>query len=236
VNLGEQEVRQGMNGYAANPNVPPPIPMWRELSENSRLAFEAENPVWHPVSKAVNPTAVIGFRASLFLNVIRQIHSARYYNPLTGRFMSRDPEDGKLVVPASLHKYFYAGGDPVNLADPTGRESMLETGSLDEIIGTTPIPAIVEFVGAYVVLPAIEYSTSAAAIVAEYLADARAVLQSSGVMKLYSCILMGMYAGQAIDYIAESDSPPSVKSADTVLISQILRKACGIYFYGTGAF
>lgn len=54
---------------------------------------------------------------------------ARYYNPLTGRFLSRDPEDpqpknanGSPVDPKSLHKYLYANGDPVNGWDPTGRE------------------------------------------------------------------------------------------------------------------
>jgi RHS repeat-associated protein len=46
---------------------------------------------------------------------------ARYYNPATGRFMSRDPYNGVRNDPASLHKYLYAGGDPVNLLDPTGR-------------------------------------------------------------------------------------------------------------------
>jgi RHS repeat-associated protein len=47
---------------------------------------------------------------------------ARYYNPATGRFMSRDPEDGKAIDPKTLHKYLYAGGDPVNGWDSTGRE------------------------------------------------------------------------------------------------------------------
>jgi RHS repeat-associated protein len=46
---------------------------------------------------------------------------ARYYNPLTGRFMSRDPEDGIPTDPKTLHKYVYASGDPINLADPSGR-------------------------------------------------------------------------------------------------------------------
>ncbi len=46
---------------------------------------------------------------------------ARYMNPLSGRFLSRDPEDGILTDPKTLHKYLYAGGDPVNMADPTGR-------------------------------------------------------------------------------------------------------------------
>jgi RHS repeat-associated protein len=46
---------------------------------------------------------------------------ARYYNPATGRFLNRDPEDGNPVDPKTLHKYLYADGDPVNGLDPTGR-------------------------------------------------------------------------------------------------------------------
>ncbi len=46
---------------------------------------------------------------------------ARYYNLATGRFLSRDPMDGYIDLPATLHKYLYAGGDPVNGVDPTGR-------------------------------------------------------------------------------------------------------------------
>jgi RHS repeat-associated protein len=55
--------------------------------------------------------------------------SARYYNPQTGRFLSRDPNDPELfrpdgypTDPRALHKYLYAGGDPVNAKDPTGRD------------------------------------------------------------------------------------------------------------------
>jgi RHS repeat-associated protein len=46
---------------------------------------------------------------------------ARYYNPVTGRFLTRDPDAGHIKTPATLHKYLYAGADPVNKADPTGR-------------------------------------------------------------------------------------------------------------------
>ena len=35
--------------------------------------------------------------------------------------MSRDPEDGYIDKPTSLHKYLYSNGDPVNLIDPSGR-------------------------------------------------------------------------------------------------------------------
>jgi RHS repeat-associated protein len=53
-------------------------------------------------------------------------YSARYYNPATGRFLSRDPEDGQPIDPKTLHKYLYAGGDPVNALDPMGREDFVE--------------------------------------------------------------------------------------------------------------
>ena len=55
---------------------------------------------------------------------------ARYYNPLTGRFLSRDPLNGKIADPRTLHKYLYAGGDPVNVLDPTGG-GVLDTGFID---------------------------------------------------------------------------------------------------------
>jgi RHS repeat-associated protein len=52
---------------------------------------------------------------------------ARYYNPLTGRFMSRDPKDSQFADPKSLHKYLYADGDPINGIDPTGSAAYIES-------------------------------------------------------------------------------------------------------------
>jgi RHS repeat-associated protein len=51
---------------------------------------------------------------------------ARYYNPATGRFLSRDPESGRPISPKTFHKYLYASGDPVNRVDPRGRGAMIE--------------------------------------------------------------------------------------------------------------
>jgi RHS repeat-associated protein len=65
---------------------------------------------------------------------------ARYTNPLTGRFVSMDPEDGILTDPKTLHKYLYAAGDPVNRIDPRGREAMFGAALLPAEIA---IPAIV---------------------------------------------------------------------------------------------
>jgi RHS repeat-associated protein len=48
---------------------------------------------------------------------------ARYLDTVTGRFLSRDPEGGRIRVPATLHKYLYAASDPVNRLDPGGRSN-----------------------------------------------------------------------------------------------------------------
>jgi RHS repeat-associated protein len=55
---------------------------------------------------------------------------ARYFNPLTGRFLSRDPAAGQPTVPRTQHKYLYVGGNPVNKRDPSGRFESGEYGLL----------------------------------------------------------------------------------------------------------
>ena len=45
---------------------------------------------------------------------------ARWMDPSAGRFLSQDPLDGTLEQPRTLHRYVYAGNDPVNATDPTG--------------------------------------------------------------------------------------------------------------------
>jgi RHS repeat-associated protein len=48
---------------------------------------------------------------------------ARYYNQLTGRFETMDPDLGKIFNPGTLHKYAYAQANPVNRIDPRGLDS-----------------------------------------------------------------------------------------------------------------
>ena len=59
---------------------------------------------------------------------------ARYLSVNTGRFVSRDPFEGFLRDPISLHRYLYAHGNPVNLIDPSGYVS----------IGSTNVAPIVQ--------------------------------------------------------------------------------------------
>ncbi|MDR9403652.1 MAG: RHS repeat-associated core domain-containing protein, partial [Halothece sp. Uz-M2-17] len=51
---------------------------------------------------------------------------ARYYDPVTGRFVSRDPFAGFLERPLSLNDYLYTEGNPINAIDPSGEVSFLE--------------------------------------------------------------------------------------------------------------
>jgi RHS repeat-associated protein len=143
---------------------------------------------------------------------------ARYYNPASGRFMSRDPEDGKIRILATLHKYLYAFGDPVNRIDPRGRESMLETGSLDAIIGTTPVPALVELAGGAMAsaaavavsgyLAAIDTATTAAIATADFFEALGWVKATTGITKVLLCVAAEVKLGDLFDkwYGAEGAS------------------------------
>ncbi len=46
---------------------------------------------------------------------------ARYYDPSAGRFISRDPFPGLLLVPQTVNGYPYVVNNPTNLTDPGGR-------------------------------------------------------------------------------------------------------------------
>jgi RHS repeat-associated protein len=59
---------------------------------------------------------------------------ARYLNPDTGRFHTRDTYEGRNGEPLSLHKYLYANGNPVMMRDPSGRFSLVELSATELFI------------------------------------------------------------------------------------------------------
>ena len=97
-----------------------------QLSEKPHQGFATKKTALHPASSVPNFRVTLGLRAVVVENGVREIYSARYYNQTTGRFLSRDPEDGDAFDPTTLHKYLYASGDPVNGMDPRGREVYIE--------------------------------------------------------------------------------------------------------------
>lgn len=48
---------------------------------------------------------------------------ARYYDPVLGRFISRDPFAGNPIQPLSLNRYTYVENNPANAVDPSGLAS-----------------------------------------------------------------------------------------------------------------
>jgi RHS repeat-associated protein len=54
---------------------------------------------------------------------------ARYYNSVTGRFISADAYEGTLTDPMSLHDYLYAHANPVMNTDPSGYFTLQEFGA-----------------------------------------------------------------------------------------------------------
>jgi RHS repeat-associated protein len=109
-------------------------------AEKPHQGVSTQKQAWHPAPSVCNSTTALGLRAGCAGNRVRSFCSgeqfdpdlglyylrARYYNPATGRFLSRDPLDGNAIDPASLHKYLYANGDPVNRIDPSGRGAIFE--------------------------------------------------------------------------------------------------------------
>ncbi|MFH1807262.1 MAG: RHS repeat-associated core domain-containing protein [Pseudomonadota bacterium] len=55
---------------------------------------------------------------------------ARYYNPMNGRFDSRDKHIGYISATSTLNKYTYADGDPIRRADPSGEFANLTEASI----------------------------------------------------------------------------------------------------------
>jgi RHS repeat-associated protein len=60
---------------------------------------------------------------------------ARLYDPVAGRFTTRDPFAGSVFDPGSLHPYTYAHNDPVNRSDPSGQFTLAETMAVSAGVG-----------------------------------------------------------------------------------------------------
>lgn len=66
---------------------------------------------------------------------------ARYYDPETGQFISRDPSLGKLENPVTQNEYTYANNNPIMLIDPNGKVAFYVTRKQF----STPLKAMLVF-------------------------------------------------------------------------------------------
>jgi RHS repeat-associated protein len=120
------------------------VPAMGLRSEKPHQGVRSKNPAPYRGHNRCNSRSALGLRAGCVGNRVRSRCSgeqydpdlglyylrARYYNPLTGRFVSRDPLDGDPADPATLHKYLYANANPVDLIDPNGQEALVSYNQL----------------------------------------------------------------------------------------------------------
>ena len=126
---------------------------------------------------------------------------ARYYNPATGRFMSRDPEDGNTIDPSSLHKYLYGGGDPINRIDPSGRADTIQTVFTITVISTPTEVALSAVVGqATAAFALIQAAAGQAFLTTQYLLETiAAIAHASGLEKFLACSAGGLLVSDFLD-------------------------------------
>ena len=86
------------------------------------LAGGASNNPRRFTSEIQDPTGLIYLRA-------------RWYDPGTGRFLTRDPFPGLAMLPSTQHPYVYVGNNPVNLTDPSGEFAFIIPVLLGAAIG-----------------------------------------------------------------------------------------------------
>ncbi len=108
---------------------------------------------------------------------------ARYYNPATGRFMSRDPFGGYLSVPFSQHAYNYAAADPNDWRDPSGRDLF------EYAIQTSKAPSATAYLNTFGCIASIGFAAAASELDAW---SATGVLSAT-----YGCVSSYIWPGGA---------------------------------------
>jgi RHS repeat-associated protein len=172
----------------------PPLAVMPQLSEKPHQGFETRKTTGKTGSNSCNFTVALGLRATVVENGVRETYSARYYNPSTGRFLSRDPLDGDPTDPQSLHKYLYAGGDPVNRIDPSGRADSIETIFTITVIATPTEVALSALAGqATAAIALLQMAAGQAYLTAQYAFELIAAAgEATGISKLLVCGAVGL--------------------------------------------
>ena len=80
----------------------------------------------HPTTSECSVTYECMALASGYYDVSTGLYKfgIRYYDPAIGRWTQRDPVGGSLQETTKANPYVYAGDDPVNMTDPTGKDAL----------------------------------------------------------------------------------------------------------------
>jgi RHS repeat-associated protein len=95
----------------------------RQLSDTSGAITlsQSYDPFGNGVGSTGNGSSIFGYTGEQTDTTGLQFLRARYYDPGTGRFQSRDPFPGYLRLPQSQNPYAYGLNNPVFYIDPSGR-------------------------------------------------------------------------------------------------------------------
>jgi hypothetical protein len=122
----------------------PPLAAMPQLSEKPHQGFATKKTAWNPGPNVCNFTVTLGLQVVVSENGVRKTYSARYYNPVTGRFMSRDPGKSRTTAPdatrndlnsdAKQEVSFYLFGGPASTPVSSAPEGCLNSSLSDEDI------------------------------------------------------------------------------------------------------
>lgn len=92
---------------------------------NNASGTVTDTAVYDPFGQVAGETgstdALVGFQGDFTDPTTKKVWmGARWYDPGTSTFLSRDATDGELQTPLSLNRYTYALGDPLGQWDPDG--------------------------------------------------------------------------------------------------------------------
>jgi RHS repeat-associated protein len=98
----------------------------------ARYQYDAYGNVLGTALGVLNPPATeILYTGQFFVVATLQYYlRARMYAPMTARFTTMDSFSGRFGDPRSLHKYVYAGNNPITRTDPTGHDWATALGTL----------------------------------------------------------------------------------------------------------
>jgi RHS repeat-associated protein len=95
-------------------------------TDNDTYSYDAFGAPTHVTGSSANPFQFTGQQTDSDSGL--QYLRARYYDPATGRFPSRDPRLGTTRSPQSLNRYTYSWNNPTSLTDPSGLSPSKEGG------------------------------------------------------------------------------------------------------------
>jgi RHS repeat-associated protein len=82
-------------------------------------------------------------------------YGIRYYDPSIGRWTQRTPVGGSLSETLKANPYTYAGDDPVNMTDPTGKDAISQclAGAVVGLLIGVVVATIIGLVGQFELIP-----------------------------------------------------------------------------------